>query len=169
MKKVILILAVCMTTLTYAGKTFTSAVEYNNFLVGHFNAAFNNYQEVLKVMIKDYTAKDAIWDSQKYLVNECENSIREIKDAKVYSNGNELKDACIEALKMYLQFSKSDLTEVIKLYTKEDITQADLDRINELLDKFELEDAVALVKFNKIQEKYASDNGFTIKTDESNS
>lgn len=169
MKKVMLILAVCMTTLTYAGKTFTSAVEYNNFLVGHFNAAYNNYQEVLNVMVKDYTNTEGIWGAHKYLVNECGNSIKEIKDATVYSNGSELKDACLEALKMYQDFAKKDLIEIIKLYTKEDITQADVDKVGDLLDMFELQDAIALVKFNKIQKDYANDNGFTLKSNEANS
>ncbi len=164
MKKVILMMAVVsMITLTYAGKVFNSAVEYNNFMVGHSNLLSTQYTGVISLLNADYTNKTAIWDAHGALSNQCEISLNEVKNAETFGeSGEDFKKSCLSLITVYHSFVSDGMVEFMTLFMKDQYTQADSDRVKELQEKFVNDAYSELILFVAQQSVYAEENGFTV-------
>ncbi len=164
MKKVILILAVVgMTTLTHAAKTFSSAVEYNNFLVGEYDLCFEAYVQFKNVVKDPYGTNSAIEEQHDAFIQQCELSLEEIKTATVFSNGDAFRDICLQTVEQYLSFADDEMAEIVSLATNEELTENDIQTIEGMLNDFELLDVFYLIYFQSEQEAYANANGFSLK------
>lgn len=169
MKNVILVLAVSMTTLTYANRTFDNAVDYNNFLVGEYNKVKNSYLDVIDEMNADYTNKTGIWDAHATFIKNSENAIDDVSNATVFGNGNYFKEQCVKLLQVYLDYGKGDMKKVIDLYTKEVFTEDDKLKLNDLQDKFFDAEEVEGLMFDFEQLLYADEHDFTVGDNDSDS
>ncbi len=164
MKKVILMMAVVsMITLTHAGKVFNTAVEYNNFMVGQYNLLADQYTGLIELMSADPTNKTAIWDAHGALVNQCEVSLKEVKNAESFGEtGDYFKEVSLSLINVYHSFVSNGMVEVITLYLKDEFTQADSDRITALQSKFLDDEYIQGILFDAQQSIYAEENGFSI-------
>ncbi len=160
MKKLMLIIAVSMVSVLHA-KTFKTAVEYNNFLVGEQKSVIEKINAVYDILNKDFDEKQA-WKAHKMLVKQCDLAIKNVTKATAFENNEDFKKASLDLLNCYHDYTNNGLAEIIGIYANTNRTQADVDRFNALVDTFELLEGLNLLLFEYAQEDFANANNFTV-------
>ncbi len=161
MKKLMLVIAVSMVSVLHA-KTFKTAIEYNNFIVGEQVELIHQIDELYEMINGVEFNAPLTKKTQKALSKQCSRSIKKIKQMGAFAGNDEFRSAGIVLLNCYLDHVNSDLVEIISIRENSKSTEADFDRAKEMIDEFDLACLVYFTLFEMAQEKFADDNHFSL-------
>lgn len=160
MKKLILIIAVaCTTTFIRAERTFTSAADYSSFVNGHqekVDELFNHLNELTAADPSKMTDIMVAFNSMK---EQCFSSINEMKDVKVFGNGDGLRDACIDILQLYSTYGERVLVDYLADLNNPLVTVEELNRLDAELVAFYDEVTAKVIEYSLIKFNYDVSNG----------
>ncbi|MES2557373.1 MAG: hypothetical protein V4604_14560 [Bacteroidota bacterium] len=155
MLKSIMLLFVLATTGAVSAQTFTDAVAYNDHIVdlqneiGYKMIAFNT-----EVSAETATAASVkpFYDD---LLKTTKTVITKLEKVKPFEKNVELKSTAMELFRFYETTISVDYKEMIDLIFGDELDDAAIARIQELLVKVTEDEAVVDAKFKKAQEAYA--------------
>lgn len=156
-----LIIAVSMVSVLHA-KTFKTAVEYNNFLVGEQKAIVEKINHVYDVMGADVFSLSKVTQARKQLEKQCTSSIGKVGKIGAFEGNDAFKKACLDLFNCYKDYASNGLAEMISIYAMKNRTQADVDRYDEIVSTFELLAGIDFMLFEYAQEDFAETNNFTV-------
>jgi hypothetical protein len=141
--------------------TKKQAIDYNNKIV-------DQQSRIVKSMLdfsKTFDSKDTELMEKKHkeLLDVIGAVITETKGLAPFEGSAGFKDAALKLFEFYRDISKKEYKEMIEIFKKEQITQADVDRIDELNDDISAREKVLDDEFQKIQEKFAEQYGIPLQ------
>ncbi|MFZ5552051.1 MAG: LIC11966 family surface protein [Bacteroidota bacterium] len=161
MKKIFLLFLPVFISFSSFCQKFESAREYNDFVILQ--------QEVIMVDLISYTHVmqattnyDTLRSGLDNLIKITEISLSNVKKATPYSGGKELKNAVIDLFTFYIKAFKNEFSEMIKVLSKAQITEADAIKVQQLADKVAEDEKKYDDAFQKAQNKFAADNNLEI-------
>lgn len=156
-----LIIAVSMVSVLHA-KTFKTAVEYNNFLVGEQKSIVEKINNVYAVMGEDVFNLNKVTKARKQFEKQCNAGITKVTKAGAFEGNDAFKTACLDLFKCYQDYATNGLAEMIAIFAMENRTQADVDRYDAIVSEFELMAGIDFLLFEYAQEDFADANNFTV-------
>lgn len=161
MKKLMLIIAVSMVSVLHA-KTFKTAVEYNNFLVGEQKAIVEKINNVYAVMGEDVFNLSKVKKARKQLEKQCASSIKKVAGTDAYQSNEDFKKACLTLFDCYNEYASNGLAEMVSIFANKNRTQVDVDRYDEIVSNFDLIAGIDFLLFEYAQEDFALANDFVL-------
>ncbi len=162
MKKLMLIIAVSMVSFLHAATTFTTAVEYNNFIIDEQVSIVEKQNRLFEVMNADVLDAKLARQLQKEFAKQCDLSISKIKQIGAFDGNLEFKKACLSLFNCYKQYAKQGLPKIISIFENPKRTEADIDRFNKIQDEYELSCSVCFALLEEVQAAFAAKHNFTI-------
>lgn len=155
MLKSIMLLLVLAVTGSATAQTFTNAVDYNDHIVGLQNEigykmiAFNNE------VSSEYASAESVKPFYDDLLKTTRSVIAKLEKVKPFEKNVELKNAAMELFRYYETTIAVDYKEMIELIFGDNLDEAAMARVQELLVKVTEAEAVVDAKFKSAQEAYA--------------
>lgn len=166
MLKSIMLLFVLATTGAVSAQTFTNAIDYNDHIVelqneiGYKMIAFNN--EVSSETATAASVKPFYDD----LLKTTRAVIVKLEKVKPFEKNVELKTSAMELFRFYETTISVEYKEMIELIFGEDLDEAALERVQELLVKVTEAEQVVDAKFKTAQEAYAKKYNIDLEENE---
>lgn len=166
MLKSIMLLFVLATTGAVSAQTFTNAVDYNDHIVGLQNEigykmiAFN--EEVSSENASAASVKPFYDD----LLTTTKNVIVKLEKVKPFEKNVELKSSAMDLFKFYETTISEDYKEMIELIFGDELDEAAMTRVQELLVKVTEAEAAVDAKFKNAQEAYAKKYNIDLEENE---
>lgn len=155
MLKSIMLLFILATTGAVSAQTFTNAIDYNDHIVelqneiGYKMIAFNN----------EVSAETATSESVKPFYDDLLTTTRavivKLEKVKPFEKNVELKTTAMELFRFYETTISVDYREMIDLIFGDELDDAAMTRVQELLVKVTEAEAIVDAKFKSAQEAYA--------------
>lgn len=161
MKKIYFILFVFLTINSIAQNKFSTAQEYNDFLVAQQNKIGEKVL-VLVNMLNYTTNYDSLMNALNDAIKVSKEAHNTIKKATPFKEGTEMKDACVKLFAFYINTFDKEYRELIKIISSSQITEQDQERLNQIVLKITEEEKLIDADFAKAQEKYAQIYGFQL-------
>lgn len=148
------------------GQTTDEAIAYNDKIVG----LQNNIIEKILAFNENLEREDATKESQNMYLNDLKKvaaaSLKEIGTYKAFYGNTELRDAGKALFQFYNDLINATYTEMIEIVFKDEITDADFERLNTILEKVTAEEAVYDDRFQRAQEAFAKKYNLELEENE---
>lgn len=137
------------------GVTYKDATEYNDFIVNRQTKLMKNVVEFGKVADISLDSAEAML---KQSARETEKMIGELKAMPPYDGDSALRDAAVRSFTFYKQVFEKDYVDILNIRRKgqENITQADVEEANRIVEKISKEEEGLDKAFQNAQKDYAS-------------
>jgi hypothetical protein len=110
--------------------TFSSAVDYNNYVIGQQEKIVNKMNELSDAI--DAETYDVANTKREELVKQCVTSIDSVKALDAYNSNTGFRDEAVVLFTFYKAISEKEYKEMLDILKKKDITETDLARMNEI-------------------------------------
>lgn len=153
---IMLVIASCGSKSASDKLSFSTAVEYNDFIIGQ--------QEL--ILEKHKACTDAIDANNMQdakirldlLAKQCKASVDTLNKMDAYNSNTAFRDAGIKLFSCYKDFAEKGFKEELEIMSKPQITPEDENRINQIEDEFSSKEGDLYSTFIDAQNKFASEN-----------
>jgi hypothetical protein len=157
MSRFIAFIAVVLPLFTFS-QTYSSAIEYNDFIIDHINELDSIYVSTMDVE----SGKDYCLSQCEVLMKKADEIIHELEANKVYKGETKFASAAIVFCKYMRDAGKKDLPEFINAIMQEDLASSDEAKILKMADKVDENYDKQMFKFEKAQKAFAKKFDFVI-------
>jgi len=144
--------------------TKQQAIDYNNKIV-------DLQSKIVKGMLdfsSTFDSKDTALMEKKYgeLLAVIDTSIKETRAMEPFDGTSEFRDAAINLFTFYQDITKKEYKEIVEIFKKSQIQQADVDRIDKLNQDISKREKVLDDQFMVVQEGFAKKYGIPLVDNE---
>lgn len=144
--------------------SFSSAIEYNDYIV---NLQTKTIKEIL-ILSDNMKAGDSatVYASFDKFGTQAKASHEELKKLDVFEKDGEFRDKALDLFKFYVKIYEVDYKEMIELVLKKEISEKDIARVDEIVNKVSIEETKLDGEFAKAQKIFAKKHNIQIKENE---
>ncbi len=144
--------------------SFSSAIEYNDYIV---KLQSKTIKEIL-ILSDNMKSGDSatIYASFDKFGTQAKASYEELKKLDTFKKDGEFRDKALELFKFYVTIYEVDYKEMIGLVLKKDISEKDIVRVDEIVNKVSLEEIKLDEGFAKAQQIFAKKHNIQIRENE---
>jgi len=140
--------------------TNTQAIDYNDKIIGL-------QSKIMRSMIdfsKTFSTNDKALMGKKYteLLASIDSALRGAEALQPFNGSSEFRDAAIRLFEFYDDVAKNEYGEIVAIFHKDNVTQADADRIQELAEDISEREGVLDQQFATVQKAFAKKNGILL-------
>lgn len=110
--------------------TFSSAVDYNNYIIGQQEKIVNKMNELSEAI--DAETYDIAGTKREELVKQCVTSIDSVKALEAFNKNTGFRDEAVTLFTFYKAISEKEYKEMLDILKKENIGEPDVARMNEI-------------------------------------
>lgn len=138
------------------GITYTSAVDYNDYIVNRQTTLMKNIMDFVQVAQSDLDSADIMLDR---FVKETGTMVTDIKGMPPYKGDSSLRDAAVSIFGFYKKIFDKDYRDIIHLRKEQDGTSQDIEgRIQQIVKNVEEEEKGYDARFQTAQKAFAKKN-----------
>ena len=153
------LLLIAVPALMQAQTTFSTAVDYNDFIIEQQD----NVGTAINTMMNNLDADSAtLWRSYYDGKSATFAAAENIKNLSGFNGNTEFRDASVALFLFYYSVFSNEYYQVLKIYTKEGFADEDLNSINGIIESIVDRETTYDENFAAAQEKFAKDNGFEL-------
>ncbi len=144
------------------GVSYSSAVQYNDYIVDRQTKLMKNVLEFGKMSDSQMDTADA---ALRRYANQAETMIGELKGMPAYKGDSALRDAAVRSFTFYKRVFETEYMDLLKIRQKgqENITPDDVAEANRIVESISKEEESFDAAFKKAQENYAERNHMKLK------
>lgn len=157
MSRFLAFIVVVLPLVTFS-QTFSSAIEYNDFIIDHINELDSIYVTTMNVE----SGKEHCLLQCEILIKRAEEMIFELEANNVYEGETKFASAAIVFCKYMRDAGKKDLPEFISTIMRENIASSEEAGINKMADKIDENYDKQMTAFEKAQKVFAKKFDFVI-------
>ncbi|MFH0865571.1 MAG: hypothetical protein V1904_05225 [Bacteroidota bacterium] len=136
--------------------SFSSAVDYNNFIIGQQENIVNKMNELSEAIdAENYT--DAT-TKQEELVKQCKSGIDSVKALDAYNGNTAFRDEAVTLFNFYKEISEKEYKEMLDILKKENIAETDIQRMEEIRQDISKRENERDEAFGKAQKTFYKEN-----------
>lgn len=140
--------------------TFSSAVEYNDFIVGLQSGIKDQFNTISDALNANDINAAKIKTTE--LENKCTKAIDTLNKLDAYNGNTAFRDAAINLFTHYKDFSQKGMKEELDIMAKPEINGQDEQRIDQLDDEFAQKEDGLHKTFIDAQKKFADENNLVL-------
>jgi hypothetical protein len=147
-----------------SGKTtFTTAVEYNDFIIGQQEKVIKAVLSMSDVMNAEKINNDDLKARYADFGKECKRALDTIKTMDEFNGNKAFRDEAIKLFEFYYEIYQKDYKELVDILVKgEKIADADVARMKEIQESITQRENVRDGAFADAQNKFAAENNMQI-------
>jgi hypothetical protein len=143
--------------------TFSSAVEYNDFIIGQQEKVIKAVLSMSEVMNAEKINNDDLKAKYEVFGNECKKALDTIKTMDEFNGNKTFRDESIKLFEFYYEIYQKDYKELIDILVKGDkISEPDITRMKEIQESITKRENVRDGAFAEAQNKFAAENNMQI-------
>lgn len=136
-------------------------IQYNDKIVGEQNKIIEKILAFSNNASEDFAVMDK---SRLEAVEQCKSSIKIVEAMKDYEGNTQLRDAAVNLFKFYQQISEESFKEMTDIIKKgADITQDDLNRLEEIQAEMDGKEGTLDAALAKAQDDFSAKYNFSLK------
>jgi hypothetical protein len=147
-------------------QTFNSAVDYNDFIVSEQNKIGEKILVFNQRIGEAGITKEVMTEVLEDLLRTANTSILAVKDLSPYEGGEDLKQASVDLFQFYARLIDHDFREIINIIFTEELDDAAMTRLNDIVKKVQTDEAVLDEHFGKTQNAFAERHNMELKQNE---
>jgi len=147
----------------FFGGNTAKAIDFNNEIVREQQEFSQDFLALNEKIGDGTSSKEEAEVEYEEVLSGAQDALASVNNLDPVGNGEELKSVAVEIFEFYTGMLEDEYRELLDLFYKEDFTEADLTRINELQESIGAQEEPLDEKFQAAQEAYAEDNGFALE------
>jgi hypothetical protein len=146
--------------------TFKSGVDYNDYIVGLQTKIGLAIVEFNGVMGGEDVTRESIEPYYQAMLTAAKEAQSKTKALGAYKGNTELRDSAVDLFTFYVNCFTEEYKEMIDLVIGAEITEATLERVNEILVSVTAEEGGLDQAFQTAQSNFAKQFGFSLEENE---
>ncbi|HPD64645.1 MAG TPA: hypothetical protein P5050_04560 [Bacteroidia bacterium] len=157
-----LLLSVVMLSFkSYSQPTFSTAIEYNDYIIDLQNKIVAGIQDfVTEVSEGD---KTSAMNSLNNMIAIIDNCLKELNTMGPWESNTAFRDAAVELFKFYKSVGQNEYVEFVDIKFKPELTDDDYAKLQAIVDRISEKEKIYDEKFATAQQNFADEFGFTIE------
>lgn len=149
-----------------AQKTFTDAVEYNDYIVDHQNEIGRKIIQFNEVMADENVSREALNPYYEQMLAVTQDAVNQVKAMPPYKGNTELRDSAVDLFSFYLGIFREEYVEMLDIVFAESPSEEDFTRMETIMTDIGEEEKGYDEKFGAAQTRFAELHGFTLEENE---
>ena len=146
---------------------FTTAVEYNDFIIGQQEKVIKAVLSMSDVMNAEKINNDDLKAKYEMFGTECKKALDTIKTMDEFNGNKNFRDESIKLFEFYYEIYQKDYKELVDILVKGDkISEADIARMKEIQESITKRENIRDGAFAEAQNKFAAENNMQIVPNE---
>ena len=143
--------------------TFSTAVEYNDFIIGQQEKVIKAVLSMSEVMNAPKINNDDLKASYDVFGKECKKALDTVKTMDEFNGNKAFRDESIKLFEFYYEIYQKDYKEIVEILIKgENISDTDVARLKEIQESITKRENVRDGAFAEAQNKFATENNMQI-------